>query len=100
MAARIRQACEQLGSAGTHGGEHAGQPLTELDSANDSANWRNRTLRVSLVSMRRGHVSALAFSASNSCCVIVPESSSALALAISSAEPPAASRTRSSNALF
>jgi hypothetical protein len=42
----------------------------------------------------RSYASALAFSASNSACVIAPESSSSLAFAISAADPPpAVSRT-------
>jgi hypothetical protein len=42
----------------------------------------------------RSYASAFAFSASNSCCVIAPASSSSLAFAISPADPPpAASRT-------
>ncbi len=42
----------------------------------------------------RSYASALAFSASNSSCVIAPESSSSLAFAISAADPPpAVSRT-------
>lgn len=48
----------------------------------------------------RVYETALALSASNSACVIAPWSSSSLALAISAADPPAASRTYWSNAAF
>jgi hypothetical protein len=47
-----------------------------------------------------GYDSALALIASNSDCVMAPASSSSFALAISAAEPPAASCTYSSNAAF
>ena len=59
--------------------------------------WSRRRGRAALlrdVDQRVRYASAFAFSASNSACVIAPESSSSLALAMSAAAPPpAVSRT-------
>jgi hypothetical protein len=58
------------------------------------AETRTRQRPIARVVSARSYASAFAFSASNSSCVIAPESSSSLAFAISAADPPpAVSRT-------
>jgi hypothetical protein len=74
-------------------GPAAGRNLTPRPAAPAPQDFRDSQALARVLSPR-SYASAFAFSASNSCCVIAPASSSSLAFAISPADPPpAVSRT-------
>jgi hypothetical protein len=78
-----------------------GRPPVQRDWATGSRAARVWCSAYSASSIRPAlYASVFALIASNSAWVIVPESSSSLARAISAADPPAASRTYWSNACF